>query len=1191
MACEKKTLFKQIESGHSGIHFNNQITETDSMNPLNHINIYNGGGVGIGDFNNNGLQDIYFIGNMVPNKMYLNKGDLKFEDVTQAANVDGEGKLCRGVSVVDINNDNKLDIYVSATMSNDPQKRENLLYINQGNDNNGIPIFKELAAEYGLNDTTHTTMAHFFDFDNDGDLDVYLVVNEHLSTQNPNKFRPILADGSHPSTGRLYRNDWNASLNHGVFTDVSMQAGITIEGYGHGAIICDINEDGWKDIYVSNDFLSNNILYINNHDGTFTDRSKDYFKNTAVNSMGVDIQDINNDGLADVLELDMNPEDNFRKKMMMGSSSYQTYQNFDHYKYQYQYVRNTLQLNQGPRVMQNDSMGIPAFSQIGFLSGIAETDWSWAPLVADFDNDGYRDLIVTNGYPKDVTDHDFMVYRVNAAKIATWEDILRQVPQIKLPNYAFKNKGDLTFENKTNDWGLTTPTFSSGAAYADLDNDGDMDIIINNTNDEAFIYRNNSVENHKANAHFLNIKLSGDKQNVNGLGTWTHIYYDNGKHQVYEHTPYRGYLSSIQDMAHFGLGNVTVVDSVVVIWPDLKKQVLKNVPTDQMLYVNIMDANLTHSFTGSAIATHTLFREITDSVNIHYEHQEEDFIDFNIQRLLPHKFSEYSPALAVGDIDGDGLDDIVCGGSSSNSASLFFQQIDGTFIEKSLLSTKSSSLQRNQVSDRLASGSNNDYKDSGILLFDADGDGDLDLYISSGGYEYKPNTSAYQDRFYINDGKGNFTIDREALPQNFTSKFCVRAVDYDKDGDLDLFVAGRVEPWNYPKPVSSFIFRNDSNNGHVKFTDVTKSVAKDLIHIGLVCDAVFTDFDNDGWQDLIVVGEWMPITFLKNERGIYKNVSASSGINQRVGWWNTIAPGDFDNDGDIDYIVGNVGLNSFYKASEEYPVYITAKDFDMNGSYDAFPSLFLPSSNENPEKKEYPAHLRDDVNKQLVSMRRKFQNYNSYANATMDEIFTPEERKGALRLKTNTLESVYVRNDGEGKFTMTALPLEAQVSVLCGMVVEDFDGDGNLDVVINGNDYGADVSIGRFDALNGLFMKGDGKGNFIPQSILQSGIYIPGNGKSLAQLKSKSGKNLLAASQNKGLLKIFELKRRIRNIPLQPMDVSATVKYKNGKSQKREFYYGYSFLSQSGRFLNIDDQVVSVQIVDYKGSIRKISLD
>ena len=1184
-------MFNQIEASHSGIHFNNLITETDSMNPLNYLNIYNGGGVGVGDFNNDGLQDIYFTGNMVPNKLYLNKGDFKFEDVTQTARVDGEGRWCRGVSVVDINNDGKLDIYVSVTMSKDPQKRENLLYINQGNDNNRIPIFKELATEYGLNDSTHTTMAHFFDFDNDGDLDVYLVVNVHLATQNPNKFRPILADGSHPSTGRLYRNDLDAALNHGVFTNVSMQADITIEGYGHGAIICDINEDGWKDIYVSNDFLSNNILYINNHDGTFTDRSNDYFKNTAMNSMGVDIQDINNDGLADVIELDMNPEDNFRKKMMMGASSYQTYQNFDQYQYQYQYVRNTLQLNQGRRIMQNDSFGIPAFSQIGFMSGIAETDWSWTPLVTDFDNDGYRDLIVTNGYPKDVTDHDFMNYRVKASKIATWEDILRQVPQIKLRNYAFKNKGDLTFENTTIDWGLTMPSFSSGAAYADLDNDGDMDIIINNTNDEAFIYHNNSVENHKANAHFLNIKLSGDKQNVNGLGAWTHIYYDNGKHQVYEHTPYRGYLSSMQDIAHFGLGNFTVVDSVVVIWHDLKKQIIKNVKTDQLLNVNFVDANLIHSFSSSVLATNALFKEITDSVNIHFEHKEKDFVDFNIQPLLPHKFSEYSPALAVGDIDGNGLEDIVCGGSSSNAASLFFQQMDGRFIEKSLASPNPSSLQRSKLSDRLSSTLNTDYKDSGILLFDADGDGDLDLYISSGGYEYPPNTSAYQDRFYINDGKGNFTIDSEALPQNFNSTFCVRAVDYDKDGDLDLFVASRVEPWNYPKPVSSFIFRNDSNNGHVKFTDVTKSVAKDLINIGLVCDAVFTDFDNDGWQDLIVVGEWMPVRFLKNERGIYKNVSASSGISQRTGWWNTIAPGDFDNDGDIDYIVGNVGLNSFYKASKQYPVYITAKDFDMNGSYDAFPSLFLPSSNENPEKKEYPAHLRDDVNKQLVSMRRKFQNYNSYANATMNEIFTPNERKDVLRLKANTLKSVYVRNDGEGKFIMTALPLEAQVSVLCGMVVEDFDGDGNLDVVINGNDYGADVSIGRFDALNGLFMQGDGKGNFIPQSILQSGIYIPGNGKALVLSKSSSEKNLLIASQNKGPLKVFEVEKNFRSIPLQAMDASATITYKNGKIQKKEFYYGYSFLSQSGRYLNVDDQAVSIQIVDYKGSIRKISVD
>ncbi len=1184
-SCGKKKLFKQLSSSQTGIHFNNIIADNDSLNPLTELNVYNGSGIGAGDFNNDGLQDLYFAGNRVSNKLYLNKGGLKFEDVTDTAAVGGNGKWCKGVSVVDINNDGRQDIYVSVSILKDPEKRKNILYVNQGNNKNGIPVFKEMAAEYGLDDTTHTTMAHFFDYDNDGDLDVYLVVNLHLSQQNPNRFRPILADGSHPSTGRLYRNDFNPSLNHPVFTNVSKEAGILIEGYGHGAIITDINEDGWKDIYVTNDFVGSNILYINNHNGTFTDQSKRYFKQTSLNSMGVDIQDINNDGLQDVIELDMNPEDNFRKKMMMGANSYQAYQNFDQYNYQYQYVRNTLQINRGRGLKQKDSIGIPVFSQIGYFSGIAETDWSWTPLVADFDNDGFRDLVVTNGYPRDVTDHDFVVFRVKASKIASNEDILSQIPEVKISNYAFKNNGNLTFTNVTADWGLVIPSFSTGAVYADLDNDGDMDIVINNINDESFVYQNTSIEN-KSDAHYLNIRLIGEKNNLSGSGAWTHIYYDTIKHQVYEHTPYRGYLSSDQDMAHFGVGKTTRIDSVVVIWPDGRKQVINDVKTDQLLTVKIADAPLQFSWPAPQVALNTLFTEITDSLNVHYVHTENDFVDFNIQKLLPHKFSEYSPGLAVGDVDGNGLEDIVCGGTSSNSTRLFLQQQDGKFNEKKIAPDHQLGN-----TDMMSSYVGFAYKDEGILLFDADGDNDLDLYISSGGYAHKPNTNAYQDRFYTNDGKGNFSLDSSAIPQNFTSKFCVRAADYDKDGDLDLFVAGRVDPYNYPKPVSSFIFRNDSKNGIRKFTDVTSTVAKELNAAGLVCDAVFSDFDNDGWQDLVLAGEWMPVTFLKNDKGVFKNVTASSAINDSIGWWNTIGPGDFDNDGDIDYIVGNMGLNSFYKASEKYPMFITAKDFNKDDGYDAFPSLFLPVSYENAEKKEFPAHIRDDVNKQMISLRARYTNYKSFAVATMEDIFPQKEREGAIRLKANIFASVYLRNDGGGKFSLSRLPGDAQVSVLNGIVVDDFNGDGNLDAVINGNDYGTDVAVGRYDALNGLMLKGDGKGHFKPLSISESGIYLPGNGKAIVALRNKDGKRLFAASQYRGPLQMFYSRSASVTIPLLPYDISAVVRYKDGRSRKAEIYYGYSFLSQSGRFLTIDNNVESVQVTDNKGTVRNIPLN
>jgi hypothetical protein len=1187
-ACGEKTLFKQLSSAHTNIHFTNTISESDSLNPMNQVNIYNGGGVGIGDFNNDGLQDVYFTGNMVANKLYLNKGDMQFEDITDKAGVEGQGKWCRGVSVVDINNDGKQDIYISISIEKNPQKRQNILYVNQGNDKDGVPIFKDMAAEYGLNDTTHSTIGLFFDYDNDGDLDMYLVVNEHLDTDNPNSFRPIITNGSHPSTGRLYRNDWNETLKHGVFVNVSAEAGIKTEGYGHAGIITDINHDGWKDIYVTNDFLSANLLYINNHDGTFTDRSKEYFKQTSTFAMGTDMQDLNNDGLLDVVELDMNPQDNHRKKMMLGANSYQTMQNFDRYNYQYQYSKNTLQINQGYSVKQNDTIGIPVFSQVSFLSGISETDWSWTPMVTDFDDDGYRDIIITNGYPKDVTDHDFMVYRNKALFVATWDDILTQIPKVKLHNYAFRNKGNLTFENETTDWGLKLPSFSNGAAYADLDNDGDMDMVINNINDEAFVYQNNAA-NEKDNANnYLNITFSGSPKNPGGLGTWVDIYYDHDKHQVYEHSPYRGYVSSVQGMAHFGLGKVKTVDSVVVVWPDAKKQVLKNVSAGQALNVNIKNADQQYDYTHPLLADKTLFTEVTNSVGINYTDSEPDFVDFNIQKLLPHKFSEYSPGLAVGDLDGNGTDDILCGGNSADPTTAFFQRPDGKFTNRKLFAAVKDSA--TAMPQYYNDGNGKASKDEGILLFDADGDGDQDLYISSGGYEQKSGSPAYQDKLYINDGKGNFKIDSAALPQNYTSKFCVRAVDFDKDGDLDLFIAGRVDPWNYPKPVSSIILRNDSEKGRIKFTDVTASVAKDLENAGLVCDAVFTDFNNDGWPDLVLAGEWMPVTFLKNDKGIFKNVTLSSGTSNDLGWWNTIAPGDFDNDGDIDYIVGNLGLNSFYKASDKYPVYVTAKDFDNNGSYDAFPSIYLPISHEDQRMREYPVNQRDDIIKQVISMRARYTNYKKYASATIDSLFTPEQMKDVLRVKANTLASSYFRNDGNGKFTRMELPIQAQISVLGGMCVDDFDGDGNLDVVINGNDFGTDVSVGRYDALNGLFMKGDGKGNFIPQTIMESGIFIPGNGKALVKLKSAGGKTMIAASQRNGPLKIFKLKRSTGIINLLPSDISAIVKYKNGTTQKREFYFGYSFLSQGARFLNIDQQMVSVQIMDIKGAVRDVPL-
>ena len=1183
-SCRTSTRFEAIPSSHSGITFNNLITENDSINPLDMVNIYNGGGVGIGDFNRDGWQDVYFVGNRVSNKLYLNKGGqgsdgFQFEDVTDRAGVGGAGRWGRGVAVVDVNSDGWPDIYVCNTLLKDSLQRRNLLYVNQKLTKDGVPIFREMAGIYGLDIHVQSTMANFFDADNDGDLDMYLTVNEASADQNPSKFGMVKGVGRR-STGRLFQNDPD-SVGHPVYRDVSTQAGIQLDGFGHTATVVDINLDGWKDISVANDFLSSNILYVNdgNNRGastgpTFTDRSKEYFKHTSLNAMGQDIADINNDGLADLIELDMNPADNYRKKMMMGPNNYAVDINFGLHGYQHQYVRNTLQLNQGPRVGPRDSLGSPVFSEIGFMSGISQTDWSWTPLLTDFTNDGYRDLVITNGYPKDITDHDFMAYRDQPFGTIPKQKLLDQIPVVKIHNYAFENKGDLSFADATTDWGLTEPTFSNGAAYADFNNDGAMDMVINNINDEALLYKNTTRERADPAAHFLQITFAGDGANGNGIGAFATIYYDRGKQQVYENTPYRGYLSTHQAVAHFGLGTVTQVDSVVVKWPNGRKQVLTNVKADQVLPVSIKNAAIPYRWITPVLATNALFTDVTDLLGIQYRHNEFDFIDFNIQKLLPHKLSEYSPGLAVGDVDGNGLDDLVVGGNAHDPAQVFLQQSTGKFRQRTLL---------------LEQLGTPDYKDEGLLLFDANGDGKLDLYIARGGYKQASNSPAYQDKLYLNDGRGNFTDATDALPENHTSKLCVRAVDYNKDGRLDLFVSGRVEPGHYPKPVSSFIFRNDSQNGRVTFTDVTHAVAPALNQIGLVCDALFTDIDNDTWPDLILAGEWMPITILKNNRGTYASITETAGINNRRGWWNTIVAGDFRHTGRMDYIVGNTGLNTFYQASEQYPAYITAADFDKNGNYSAIPSLFIPD--RQGEKQEFPAHGRDDLVKQMNSLKKKFTDYKSLAVATLSEVLTPDQRKEALRLAVNTTESCFLRNDGNGKFALIPLPKQAQLSTLNGMVVDDFDGDGHVDVAITGNDYGTDVSVGRYDALNGLLLKGDGRGNFQPQSIRQSGLFIPGNGKALVKLHDNKGAYWLAASQNNGSLKVFQRKRNGHQLPLKSDDVSAVVQYKNGLAVKHEFPYGSSFLSQPGRFISVDKTMARVSIEDNKGKKRHLPVN
>ena len=1173
-SCEskKETLFTLLEPGTTSIGFSNRISENDSVNIIDNEYVYNGGGVAIGDFNNDGLQDVYFTGNMVSNKLYLNKGDMHFVDVTENSGATGEGRWCSGVALVDINNDDLLDIYVCATFKSNPEARTNMLYINQGLNKKGEPSFKEMASAYGIADTTQSTNAAFFDYDRDGDLDLYVLVDRLEPDHYPNKYKYTITDGSSPGTGRLYRNDWNDSLKHPIFRNVSNEAGILTEGYGLGVHIADINKDGWPDIYVTNDYISNDILYINNGNGTFTDRATEYLKHTSFSAMGNDIADINNDGLQDIIALDMLPEDNFRKKMMLNPNNYSFYINTREYNYQYQYVRNTVQLNLGFR-SGTDSVKHPVFGDIAFYSGLSSTDWSWAPLVADFDNDGFRDVIVTNGFPRDVTDHDFIAYRTNTKNYAPKEMLLEQIPAVKLRNYAYRNNGDLTFANVTDQWGIELPTFSNGAAYADLDNDGDLDYIVNNINDSAHVYRNN-LEGTKNNntSNFLRIRLKNEKGNKEGLGAFVEIQYGDGKMQVHEQTPYRGYLSTMEPYIHFGLGKDTLAKNIKVTWPDGKVQILANIKSNQVITIEKTgDLSIENMVSNAA---QPFLQDITSTTGISFLHKERDYIDFSVQKLLPHKFSQYGPAIAVGDVNGDQHEDFFVSGSYGYSGIFFLQQPNGRFIEKFLQPD--------------ASMENKKQEDGGVLLFDADNDHDLDLFIAGGGYENSKGSDNYIDRFYINDGKGNFTQDLNVVPPSNISKSCVKAADYDSDGDLDLFVGGRVSPEKYPLPVSSYILRNDSKPGSVRFIDVTKEIAPGLVDIGLICDMLWTDFDNDGMTDMLLAGEWMPLTLFKNEKGKFRNVTVSSGLDTLHGWWSSLSAGDFDNDGDMDYIAGNTGLNTFYKASKKYPVKIYAGDFNKDGGYDAIPSLFLPDKKNKLQ--EFPAFGRDDMIKQMIAFKARFTNYNSYAVATIDKTLTKQEMEQSLKLYADCLASCFIKNNGGGKFEIKQLPVQAQLSSVFATIVDDVNGDNNLDLIINGNDFGIEIGTGRYDAFNGLVLRGDGKGNFITLDIQQSGLYIPGDGKGLAWIRSFDEKPLLLATQNQGALKVFSKQGSNKVISVLPGDVSAEILFNNGNKRKEEFYFGNSFYSQSGRCIIAGPGTRSISITDRKGAKRSINL-
>jgi hypothetical protein len=1171
-ACtsQNEDLFTQLEAHQTGITFSNRITENDTVNILKLEYVYNGGGVALGDFNNDDLTDIYFTANTAPNKLYLNRDNFKFEDITEKAGVDGQNKWTSGVVVVDINNDNKLDIYVCATIHKLPEKRANLLYVNQGNDQNNVPIFKEMAKEYGIADDSHTTNAAFFDYDNDGDLDLYLVVNELVDPKTANKYQEKLKDTVISTRAdRLYRNDGYPTSKNGGFKNISKEAGITHDGFGLGVNICDINQDGWKDIYVTNDFLTNDLLYINNRDGTFTDKAAKYFKHTSFSAMGNDIADINNDGLMDMMAVDMMPHTNQRKKMMIPANNYISYFNNELYNYQHQYARNTLQLNQGLDPVTSQ----PVFSEIGLLAGIAETDWSWDPMIVDFDNDGWRDIIITNGFPRDITDHDFMAYRSEAYGLATDKELLPYVPSVKLKNYAFRNQGNLQFEDVSEKWGIKEPSFANGAGYADLDNDGDLDYVVNNINDSATVYRNNLIQQKPNESNYIRAKFKGNTLNTMGLGAVVEIKYKN-QIQIYEHTPYRGYLSSVEPIAHFGLGRIEKIDELKVKWQSGKVQIVKNLKANQVLTLEEKNATESEMPDNQLVMDkNKIFSDISDSLGITYQHKEYDVVDFNAQMLLPHKLSQYGPALSVGDVNGDGLEDIFVGGAREYKGKFLIQDKQGKFSEKDLLPGK-------EGKDKIS-------EDMGTLLFDADNDSDLDLYVVSGSYELKSNSEALLDRFYINDGKGNFKLSENAIPKLFTSGSCVKAADFDQDGDLDLFIGGRVVPLSYPKPLSSYILRNDSQKGVPKFIDVTSTQAPELQNIGLICDALWTDYDNDGQPDLLLAGEWMPITFFRNDRGKLKKIKTK--LDSQIGWWNSLASGDFDNDGDMDYIAGNLGLNTLNRTNAQQPVSIYAKDFNGDGNYDAIPTVYFKDIKGG--YKEYPFNTRDDIAKQFVQTRKRFTNYAKFSEATINDILKPEELKDALILRANWMQSSYIENKGKGIFEIKELPIEAQFAPIYGVITQDINQDGNLDVLAVGNDYGTSLAIGRYDALNGLVLLGDGKGGFSTLKLNKSGYYVEEDAKALVKMSNSQSKLVCIASQNRGKLKAYALNNKAFTVPLFPLETTVILKLKNGKIRREEIPWGSSFLSQSSHQLIFYDDVASIEAYDNKGKKRTITLN